>query len=234
VNESQWLTSGDPAAMLGWVMNPSDNANPLHLYQLSDRKLRLFATACYWALHPATGKAADEDIQEGTGLAQNPLGWATRWAESKLLLPEVRVTILRDIVGNPWRPVRCRQSGNPLGTGTVMVRDSTLIGCDRAWLTRDVLHLAQQAYEERPERECRRCEGRGWNYLSSRHDARTQCLYCAKGRINDGTLDATTLAVLADALDEVGCDNGDILAHLRSPGIHVRGCWAVDLILGEE
>jgi hypothetical protein len=46
-----------------------------------------------------------------------------------------------------------------------------------------------------------------------------------------GQLDSTCLAVLADALEEAGCDNADILTHLRGPGPHVRGCWAVDLCL---
>jgi len=42
------------------------------------------------------------------------------------------------------------------------------------------------------------------------------------------------LPILADALEEAGCDNGDLLNHLRGPGPHVRGCWAVDLLLGKE
>lgn len=49
-----------------------------------------------------------------------------------------------------------------------------------------------------------------------------------------GTLDNTRLTVLADALEEAGCDNADILTHLRQPGEHVRGCWVVDLLLGKE
>jgi hypothetical protein len=49
-----------------------------------------------------------------------------------------------------------------------------------------------------------------------------------------GTLDLARLAVLADALEESGCDQADLLAHLRGPGPHVRGCWAVDLILGKS
>jgi hypothetical protein len=49
-----------------------------------------------------------------------------------------------------------------------------------------------------------------------------------------GTLDSARLSVLADALEEAGCDNADILTHCRQPGEHVRGCWAVDLILGKE
>ena len=34
-------------------------------------------------------------------------------------------------------------------------------------------------------------------------------------------------------LEEAGCDQPDLLAHLRGPGPHVRGCWAVDLLLGK-
>jgi hypothetical protein len=41
------------------------------------------------------------------------------------------------------------------------------------------------------------------------------------------------LPALADALEEAGCGDAKILGHLRSPGPHVRGCWAVDLLLGK-
>jgi protein phosphatase len=42
------------------------------------------------------------------------------------------------------------------------------------------------------------------------------------------------LPVLADALEDAGCDNADILGHCRSGGPHVRGCWALDAVLGKE
>jgi hypothetical protein len=42
------------------------------------------------------------------------------------------------------------------------------------------------------------------------------------------------LPILADALEDAGCDNADILTHCRSGGEHVRGCWVVDLLLGKE
>jgi hypothetical protein len=43
-----------------------------------------------------------------------------------------------------------------------------------------------------------------------------------------------SLPILADALEDAGCDNADILAHCRDPGPHVRGCWVVDLLLAKE
>jgi hypothetical protein len=88
--------------------------------------------------------------------------------------------LLREIVGNPFRPV----------------------SLDPAWLTPTVTDLATAAYEERA--------------------------------LPSGELDTARLAVLADALEEAGCENADILGHLRAPGPHVRGCWAVDLLTGRS
>jgi hypothetical protein len=42
------------------------------------------------------------------------------------------------------------------------------------------------------------------------------------------------MPILADALEDAGCDNADILAHCRGDGPHVRGCWVVDLLLGKS
>jgi hypothetical protein len=49
-----------------------------------------------------------------------------------------------------------------------------------------------------------------------------------------GTLAPARLAILADALEEAGCTDLDILNHCRQPGVHVRGCWVVDLLLGKS
>jgi len=40
--------------------------------------------------------------------------------------------------------------------------------------------------------------------------------------------------MLADAIQDAGCDGADILAHCRGEGQHVRGCWVVDLVIGRE
>jgi hypothetical protein len=77
---------------------------------------------------------------------------------------------LRDIIGNPFRPV----------------------AVDPAWLTPNVGALATTIYEDRA---------------------------------------FDRMPILADALEEAGCDNDDILAHCRGPGAHVRGCWILDLVL---
>jgi hypothetical protein len=100
-------------------------------------------------------------------------------AEAKVRAAEIhqaRLLLLRDILGNPFRPVTLAP----------------------AWRTPDVLSLAEAAYEQRT--------------------------------LPAGTLEPEGLALLADALEEAGCDNADLLGHLRGPGPHVRGCWALDLV----
>ena len=42
------------------------------------------------------------------------------------------------------------------------------------------------------------------------------------------------MPILADALQDAGCDSADILGHCRGPGPHVRGCWVVHLVLGKS
>jgi hypothetical protein len=83
--------------------------------------------------------------------------------------------LLRDIIGNPFRPV-------------------TLAPAVLTWDGRTVVRLAQAIYEER-----------------------------AYDR----------LPILADALEEAGCTDAELLAHCRQGDGHVRGCWALDLVLGK-
>jgi hypothetical protein len=42
------------------------------------------------------------------------------------------------------------------------------------------------------------------------------------------------LPVLADAVEEAGCANAEVLAHCRGPESHVKGCWVVDALLGKQ
>jgi hypothetical protein len=49
-----------------------------------------------------------------------------------------------------------------------------------------------------------------------------------------GTLDNTRLLILADALEEAGCTDEQILTHLRGASEHYRGCWVLDALLGRK
>jgi hypothetical protein len=199
MTEAEWMACHKSEPMLEFLRDKA-----------SDRKLRLFASACVrqkWSLLSdslragvevaesyADIKATEGDLRQAhnsawgkaPSMGLHPACWVT-CSESRPMLLAARVTksairclLLRDVFGNPFRPV-------------------TL---DPAWRTPTVAALATAAYDER--------------ILPSGH------------------LDANRLAVLADALEDVGCDNADILNHCRQGGEHVRGCWVVDLLLGKE
>ncbi len=86
---------------------------------------------------------------------------------------ERQAAFLRDIFGNPFRPV------------------AFALG----WRTASAVALADAMYQSR---------------------------------------DFGPMPVLADALEDAGCADADILAHCRGDGPHVRGCWVVDLVLGKS
>ncbi|MGE3809610.1 MAG: hypothetical protein AB7K24_33515, partial [Gemmataceae bacterium] len=61
-----------------------------------------------------------------------------------------------------------------------------------------------------------------WNDRTVPKLAQAAAMECSGGQ-----LDSKRLAILADALEEAGCTNHDLLAHLRCPLPHLSGCWAV-------
>ena len=255
MTENEWLAGTDPAGMLRALAAD-------HTPGLSGRKLRLFACACcrqVWHLltDPRTrhavemaeqfadGEATEKEMiearreanpfQPGLPLRPRPnhvqaVFWAcsdnianTVALAARAALPitphgdTIQAALLRDIVGNPFRPVLSYAD---------LARHGIL-----DWNGNTVPRLARAAYDERSGRECPKCY-RG-SVPTDRED--DTCPTChGTGRSEDGAIDPTRLAVLADALEEAGCDSEDFLAHLRSPVLHVRGCWVLDLLLGKE
>ena len=71
----------------------------------------------------------------------------------------------------------------------------------------------------------------GWNGGTVRRLARAAY---DERRLPEGTLDNARLAVLGDALEDAGCSDQTVLAHLHEPGVHVRGCWVLDRLLARD
>lgn len=216
------------------------------VFKASDRKLRLFVAAgmrivlSESKLPPVVEKMADDP-----SILPDRRWWPTDTdvagacrcvvTASRSPLAAVQLcNLLRDIVGSPFRPVTlppnpdcsaCRGSGTfTVGSG----EDAERMRCRCCpWLTHAVVSLAQAAYDERD---------RQWVGRKHDHDE-------ASGWEEDGHLDPFRLALVADALEEAGCNSVDLLRHLRGRACdgsayvalpHVRGCWAVDLVLGRE
>jgi hypothetical protein len=189
------------------------------------RKLRLFACACarrVWHLTPAEPFRAAVELAErladggaterrrrsqkekcealvhtpawtgGAPAATNCLGsdasaaawngaWAAAHAEAGagdgpawLAVRAKQADLVREIFGNPLRPVRVEPAWLKWNNGRVP-------------------QMANRVYDERTFGD---------------------------------------LPVLADAVEDAGCTNAELLNHLRAPREHVRGCWALDLLRG--
>lgn len=218
MTEAKFLSSDDPVRMLEWAMRGRGEQTPGK--DISDRKLRLFAVACCYGVSEQLGKDAERYMEWDAGFSRNAASWAMAWAGDQWHPTTAnRAALLREIVGNPWKIYAwtdchdCRPSGHEYQF------------LDKRWLLWEggtVPRLAQTIYESRE-----------WELLPQ----------------------------LADALEEAGCDSEELLMHLRGMesyfsvatcggqgtefiepeqgwqplrGPHVRGCWALDLLLGKE
>jgi hypothetical protein len=184
------------------------------------RKDRLFGVAC---CRPFWGLLSDEKARQAVELAE-------RAADDEELLPsleEIRAALrFRDHTSSDYlahlvacpQPSRVCRLARDLRRSTHGEQGGQEEEARHAYLFREVLGNPFRPVTVSP--------------LWVTADVRSLAQAASDERhLPSGHLDLTCLAVLADALEEAGA-TGDILTHLRSPGPHMRGCWAVDLILG--
>jgi hypothetical protein len=200
-----------------------------------ERKLRLWAAALCrraWPLLDADGRAAVEASERfADGSASEAELMAAIDANRGCRDATVRAAVDYAAVG-AWRPVVTLLAAacNPQpGTDASPADSGDLAG--------------ERRYQERAQADLLRCvlgplpfrppsplppAALAWNDRTIPRIA--QGIY-EQRRLPEGTLDPARLAILADALLDAGCDDEDLIQHCHSPGPHVRGCWAVDLIL---
>jgi hypothetical protein len=69
-----------------------------------------------------------------------------------------------------------------------------------------------------------------WRYLGLQASWLTTTVVAVAAGI-DAEVAFDRMPILADALEEAGCDDADILTHCRASDPHVRGCWVIGLLL---
>jgi hypothetical protein len=216
VTEVEWLACTDPKPMLEFLFDHPD---------YSERKMRLFAVACYWQVaefhwdEPLFDAEVEAVERYADGLIGRDGLLAASLAHYRLqLFPGEEESALRFVNQEAdyaawmadWAAqwTRYAEEGAwPAGAAEAgqadLLRDLfgncfRQVTFDPAWLAWNdgtVVRLAQAVYGERA---------------------------------------FDRLPVLADALEDAGCTDADLLGHLRGPGPHVRGCWVVDLLLGKS
>jgi hypothetical protein len=238
VTEAEWLACTDPTPMLAFLRGKA-----------SGRKLRLFACACcrrIWHLLPdrRCGKAIEiaekvADGKSGVRLLRAVEGAGARYYDHREDMPEERLGYFaggaifqlgQERLATDWiadaasGALSCRTLD---AGGDQFAADEARQG-ERA----AQCHLLREVFGN-PFRPSPPLAPSVLAWSDRTVPRLAQAIY-EERRLPEGALDTASLAVLADALLDAGCEDEGLIAHWRSVGPHVRGCWAVDLILGKS
>jgi hypothetical protein len=222
MTEQEWQTCTDPQKMLGFLANTQ-----------SDRKLRLFAVECCSRLLPFI---TDPHSRKALRMAE-------RFADGRASSEKLRFawqSARRAAQTNRRRSQDATGQDDALWAVTLVVeQDFSRLKWLGGWVNRVMSRVKEAGLPGLPafdEMQTLRC--------IFGNPFRSLAIDSAWLAWNGGTIPKIAEAiydekafdrfpVLADALEEAGCDNAEFLAHLREPGPHVRGCWVVDLLLGK-
>jgi hypothetical protein len=235
MTEAEWLACTDPTPMLDFLRGKA-----------SDRKLRLFACACCRRGLVLRDNPASASASKATDLISvleayadgDPDGlihpedlpwirgsqdyepffviWEENAAKLSLIRPGEGASTAADLLGTIAQTTAAqeeRERGGRIEKQAVLVVLSEVFGNP----FRPSPPLLAAALN--------------WNDRTIPHIA--EAIYKER-KLPEGTLDTARLAILADALLDAGCEDEALIQHCREPGPHVRGCWAVDLILGKQ
>jgi hypothetical protein len=229
MTEAEWLACTDPQKMLDFLRDKA-----------SERKLRLFAVACcrrIWHLlidkrsqeavevaeRYADGGATDEEL-ETASVAADVVRHADmkraakegKW-DRRSCLPYYGASAAAYNVAIPfgwWGAAPAFRATDEIARETVP--DTGADGAAQCVLLWDIFGNPFRPITLDP----------AW---LTWHDG----LLVSMARQIYDSRDFTDMPVLADALEDAGCQDQEILAHCRSGGEHVRGCWVLDAIMNK-
>ena len=206
-------------------------------------------------LHPVDSSSLLDMIADGTSRKRRLLGAAVCYHLSTLidLADGLEAIQAAEMYADGWeRRSAMVYQGQRIGnTIDVIRRDGyseavhAIFAVCRPGIALDLKHLvhwASAATERVPDRvadaESNRLQflrdifGNPFRPVTFAPEWRTEAAIGIAAKMYDSR-DFGNMPVLADALQDAGCEHADILAHCREPGTHVRGCWVVDLVLGK-
>jgi hypothetical protein len=222
MTEAEWLACEDPAPMIEFLRG-----------KVSERKLRLFCCACCRRVWHHLGRGRRRAVEIAERCADGVAGWwGSLWGEF-LSLP---LGNWQQESGGPQRAaVHVAVSAWPGGRRPDPVAAATqvaqLTAADDPTAAVSQAALLREVVGPLPFRVRWAWQRRGVavqpDWLTSTVGTLASQMYESR---NFGAM-----PILADALQDAGCDNDEVLNHCRDErATHVRGCWVVDLVLGKS
>ncbi len=235
MTEAEWLNGNNPSPMLYFLM---DN-------QPSQRKQRLFGCACCRRIwHLLTDQRSRRAIVS-----------TERWSEG-LVSPQELWPICKDAHAAE-REAHAEQHRSAATAATCISADSWDVSTDTAgdeaasWAA-DAVGWENATAATSPSNTWGAAQAPAFAAERAEQGRLLRCIFgnpfrpvtlnpswltltvqnLARSIFDERSLDR--LHMLADALEEAGCDNINMLSHCRQDGEHVLGCWVVDLILGKK
>ncbi|MCI0699995.1 MAG: hypothetical protein L0241_02795 [Planctomycetia bacterium] len=257
--EDSWRSSANPDVLLNAVrplerVTDKPDAERQRRRAIYDRRYRLFGCACarmVWDLLPtdaqsavlisaraAYGQASKSDLQAATVRVllapvtfQEHALCAAGWASTAVYSPQFQPT--QDESG--WNPHEAaRVAAKSLATraaGPAPPGRPTTAAWETAW---NQAFASARAHQAELVRDIFPPPGDAIRSTRLERDWLTSTVLTL-ARQADETGEYSALPILADALQDAGCDNEFMLARCRAfPPIHCLGNWVVDLLLGRE
>ena len=233
MTEAEWLTCTDPSLMLGFVKGNT-----------SDRKLRLFACAsCYFICH----HLLDDNGRRALEVAEQYADGLTGEDERSLAVQQATRGVTVEDMGDRWEARyhawtaagACSQiDAFDAAIWSHKQTVSSAVTEADPFLPDDGPLSPVAAFTKQATRSqlCNLLRDIFGNPLR-RYELNSHWLTLKVTDLATAVYDARAferMRLLADTLIDAGCDNKDVLEHCRSPGIHARGCWVVDLLLGKK
>lgn len=213
MTEAEWLAGTDPAPMLHSLNG-----------RASERRLRRFACSCCGHSLQSFGHY---ELDEALNWVESSLNGSVRGGPPESVRDSIQWAMyemceslnclgesLHNLIGEAAFDIALTQQTSKLILEAHGIADVQSSSEDEArfqtWLLREMFPFSNISLDT--------------SWITS------TVLALASGVYNERAFDR--MPILADALEDAGCDNVDILSHCRQPREHVRGCWVVDLLTG--
>lgn len=213
---THWLECADPRPMLKLLQ-----------LRVSDRKIRLFACACCRRVWDFISPPARRAVEVAEGFADGTV--------KEKHLEQVLFTAATGRKENVADIAACWTANKQIVVVEGVAFEVAKVVADRVARSRNAKRWkAARDDELRVQANLLRCVvGDPTQPVTFDPAWRTDTATTLARQMYDSR-DFSAMPILADALQDAGCDNEEVLNHCRGEGVHVRGCWMVDLVLGKE